>query len=380
MCDNLDSETEKNRNVIFEGTNIKFEIKRNDPYDSVQANHGGKTEVKLLDPIDRNPCSYKSVGEVLKQIHTDSGREWVVVGCDGLPYILGTRLIDNTYSCTNCEYECSSELQLNEHINENHELENVDVKACKTFGRILLVPGLGHFEINYIKAIFKLLWTVIFIDLAKLLGYRSIKALASCESATNHHKSWQIFEIFLNGTSREMLTYYVKQCLSVNQNPTVDGFYKWIAGSKSKNMQFMFKVIFTFCLALHVYRIGVRRNNKDYILSAMKKLSVLFYGLNMTQYMEIDLKHRLNMSQCPQEVKQFVEQCYGMSQSGHVSKCEGGDFILESKNKRMKMWLPPGVPTFKRWLRVCRNLESVEQMKEKIGNSGNDDIGDNIFR
>ena len=79
--------------------------------------------------------------------------------------------------------------------------------------------------------------------------------------------------------------------------------------------------------------------------------------------MEIDLRHKINLSQCPSDVKDFIEQCYGMSQSGHRSKCEGGDFILESKNKRMKLWLPPGVPTLQRWLRVCRNLQSVEKMK-----------------
>ena len=96
MCDNLDRETE-NHAVIFEDRNIKFEIKRHDPYDSVPADHVGKTEVKLLDPINSNSFSYKSVGRELKQIHADSGREWVIVGYDGLLYKLGIRVIDNTY-------------------------------------------------------------------------------------------------------------------------------------------------------------------------------------------------------------------------------------------------------------------------------------------
>ena len=76
----------------------RIEIQRNDPYVSVPADHVGKTEVvKLLDTIDSNPVSYKSDGQELKQIDADSGRKWVIIGYDGLPYILGTRLIDNTY-------------------------------------------------------------------------------------------------------------------------------------------------------------------------------------------------------------------------------------------------------------------------------------------
>ena len=255
---------------------------------------------------------------------------------------------------------------------------NVQVNECKTYGKILLISG--HYDINYIKAIFKLLWTVIFIDLAKLLENRSVKALASCESACNHHKSWQIFEIFFQGTSREIITYYVRKCLSTNTNPTLEGLYALVAGSKGLNMQLMFKVVFTYCLALHLYRKGVRRNNKDIILSAMQKLSVLFYGLYKTQYMEIDLKHKINMSQCPLEVKEFIEQWYGMTQPGNLSKCEGADFILESKNKRIKMWLPPGVPTIQRWLRVYRNLESVERMKEKLSSNGEEENDDTGFR
>ena len=93
ISDNLDTETNRIRHVRFENDTIKYETERKDPYDSIPANYVGKTEVKILDLIDCNPYSYKSVGTVLKSIHKESEREWAVIACDGLPFILGSRLM-----------------------------------------------------------------------------------------------------------------------------------------------------------------------------------------------------------------------------------------------------------------------------------------------
>lgn len=42
----------------------------------------------------------------------------------------------------------------------------------------------------------------------------------------------------------------------------------------------------------------------------------------------------------------------------------GGDFVLENKNRRIKMWAPPGLPTKKQWQSVCRNLDDLEEVKQ----------------
>lgn len=163
-----------------------------------------------MDPIDVNPCSYLSVGEVFKTIQKDSERQWNIVGCDGLPYLLGARLIERHHTCPICSFAINNTADFENHLESNHNDNNINTDECKTYGNILLLPGLGHYEINITKALFKLLWPVIFIDLAKMLGFRTIKALTCCEAATNHHKSWQILQIFLKGTSRELLLPYVR--------------------------------------------------------------------------------------------------------------------------------------------------------------------------
>lgn len=49
---------------------------------------------------------------------------------------------------------------------------------------VTFFPGLGHYEINTLKGLFKLLWPVALYDLAKMLGFKSPNALTSCENAT----------------------------------------------------------------------------------------------------------------------------------------------------------------------------------------------------
>ncbi|XP_062618577.1 uncharacterized protein LOC134280164 [Saccostrea cucullata] len=52
--------------------------------------------------------------------------------------------------------------------------------------------------------------------------------------------------------------------------------------------------------------------------------------------------------------------------SGHPSKGEGCDFILESRNKMTKKWLPPGAPKEKHWNQACRNLDKLEKIRQNL--------------
>ena len=141
-------------------------------------------KVTLGEPCLCNPCSYEKVNDVLNDLlrNTEVGieRKCTVIGCDGLPYILASRLIDKDVALQN----------------------------------ILLQPGLGHYEINMTKSCFKLLWDVVLCELAKMLGFNSIKAQVACRNATNHHKSWQMLTVLFYGTTDELLVPYVRQCIT----------------------------------------------------------------------------------------------------------------------------------------------------------------------
>ena len=259
-----------------------------------------------------------------------------------------------------------------------------DINKCRKYGNILLFPGLGHVEINVTKAILNLLWRIVLKDLAVMLGWKSIKALTACEKCTNHHKSWQILQILFSAGTKAVLKPYIVQCKNENTTPSVAGLYKYFA-KHSPNYIFMYKCIFTFLFALNLFRSSVRRGNFILLSVALHKLSTLFYGLNMTSYMEIVIRYENTLKKAPPppEIKQFVSQNIKCSQSGHQSKAEGGDFVLESVNKKIKSWMPSGVPTEDRWLRVCRNLPCMDKVKknleQKLG-QGEEQSGNPYFR
>lgn len=68
----------------------------------------------------------------------------------------------------------------------------------------------------------------------------------------------------------------------------------------------------------------------------------------------------------PVEFKQFFDSQCSLSKSGHPSKGQGFDFVLEEENKNVKAWLKRGVPTDKVWLTSCRNHQSLKDMRGKV--------------
>ena len=304
-----------------------------DPYSFIEHNHpDNPPDVKLGEPVLTNPCSYDSVNEVLNSLLNstvnNTDRKWTILGCDGLPYILASRLIEKD----------------------------------ETLQHILLQPGLGHYEINMVKALFKLLWEVALSDLAQLMGYKSIKAQVACQNATDHHKSWQILHILLYATADELVLPYVRKCLSEKQTPSLTKFYDWLKTVKDSNYIFMQEAIFTYVYSLFLFRAAVRRNNSEVLLAARTKFSSMFYGFNMTSYQEIDYRDLKMRLLAPPEIQNYIGDNESFSTSGHASKGEGGDFVLENRNKRIKSLIPKGVPTEDVWLQACRSFDTLDKV------------------
>lgn len=53
----------------------------------------------------------------------------------------------------------------------------------------------------------------------------------------DHHKNWQIFQIFLQSMAAELLLVYVRD--PNTSSPSVNGFYEWYVGVKNPNYKFM---------------------------------------------------------------------------------------------------------------------------------------------
>lgn len=93
-----------------------------DIYSFCESYHTGKSNLQIGEPLMENPCSYKSVENVLRHIQHSTikgDRLWTMVGCDGLPFVLGTNI-----------------------IKESEDLQN-----------LLMLPGHGHIELNMTRGI-----------------------------------------------------------------------------------------------------------------------------------------------------------------------------------------------------------------------------------
>jgi hypothetical protein len=73
-------------------------------------------------------------------------------------------------------------------------------------------------------------------------------------------ESWQILSMFMETMASELLYTYLRSTKE-SPPPSLLGFYQWYLGVSNPNYKFMAEVVFTYCLAFHVFRAGVRRNN-----------------------------------------------------------------------------------------------------------------------
>ncbi|XP_060579799.1 uncharacterized protein LOC132712676 [Ruditapes philippinarum] len=283
-----------------------------------------------------NPCSYESVKRVIKEIRKTSGvtednlKTWCIMGCDGLPYTLGSRLIE-----------------------KNKDMQN-----------ILLIPGHGHIEMNVVKAAFKLLWEPILQDLSKECGFKSPRAQVAAQSCTDHHKSYMLLEIMFESALQEIMTTFIINSVQNSITPNIATFFDYIKSSKDKNYRFMCDAIINFIFPIFLYRAGVRRNNFGYISAAKAKFFKLFFSGGMKNYQQLIMKDIKTYILAPPEVKHFLQKTQSFTVSGHPSKGEGGDFILEAINKKIQRWLPPGIPLEKHWRQVCRTAHILDKIRE----------------
>lgn len=168
--------------------------------------------------------------------------------------------------------------------------------------------------------------------------------------------------------AQELLKNYCSQQTNKNEPVSAVGYYQWLSGVQNHNYALMSEIVFTYCLALHVFRAEVRGNNTAAIQTAKVKFSPLFFGLNMSIYMKTFVRDLFVRVQCPPEVLAFIEDNESYSVSGNESKGEGGDFILENYNRKTKLLIPAGLPDNNKWLQVCRNVDRLDKVIKREQN------------
>ena len=71
-------------------------------------------------------------------------------------------------------------------------------------------------------------------------------------------------------------------------------------------------------------------------------------------------------AQMPEELLSYINTNESFSFSGRKNAGQGGDFVHEELNKRIKSNLPPVMPSFDDWTRICRKLEDLEEIRDTL--------------
>ncbi|KAJ8048815.1 hypothetical protein HOLleu_01285 [Holothuria leucospilota] len=295
-------------------------------------------------------------------------REWLSVICDGLPYTLALKVIAKTFHCNSCNTAVFGEDEFKQHCKNNHHTAEKDVVYQKEFGWVHLRIGYGHMEMNMVRSFFSLNWEIVLKDLALSMGFRSEIAQKYALKGSDHHKSWELLNIFYHGTMSELLLPYIRRCMKSATEPTSQGYLNWSKSVTDPNYQYMQEQVLRYAQAIINFREGIRNNNWSLIKTGLFKFAPLFHARNHPKYQQIELREAINEMILPEPLHKFVRENQSLGKKG---KMEDMDFQLENVNKRSKSWNPVGVPTEEDWMRNFRNLKKLDQLRcevlERIG-------------
>lgn len=75
----------------------------------------------------------------------------------------------------------------------------------------------------------------------------------------------------------------------------------------------MQEIVFTYILALYMFRVGVRRNNTKVMMVGRLKFALLFYGLNKYNYQQIEILDSMMRLSAPPDIQHFIHENESMT-------------------------------------------------------------------
>lgn len=221
-------------------------------YGDVPAGHNKRSIVTPGEIIGVNPNSRETVKTVLigigKASKVGTDREWIRVGCDGVPYNIASSLLNDIYICNDCGEEIDiSKTPLIVHLDEKHKRNKDKISFKLHFDYVLLVPGVGHLEINLFRALFSFCREIFLEFLAGKLGFVSKKATDFIIGCGDHHLTWQVYQIALYAIASELCrVYYLSKVQDGSDTFSFENFVMWVIEAKNPNILMLFNIVYVF--------------------------------------------------------------------------------------------------------------------------------------
>lgn len=120
----------------------------------------------------------------------------------------------------------------------------------------------------------------------------------------------------------KLLHTFARECYERNTAPSVFDFYEWCQSVKKPKLhtdthiykffynmyRFLMEAIFTYILAVYMFRAGVRRNNTDVIMASSVKFSTIYFGISKTNYQKIEIIDITTRVGAPPDVQTYFQQ------------------------------------------------------------------------
>ena len=350
------------------------DVEPHERYPHVIQNHAGKKEIILTDPVFCNPNSFEAVASVLRQIGLENGikryggesRHWTCICCDGLPYLICTKLKEDAVICIldDCKKKFLSKKDLSKHVREEHPLCS-ECQYIHEFDWFYIRIGSGHYEMNLLRSFFELNWIPFLEKLCEEMGFVSEAAKLYAKNCKDLHKTWQLLLVFHFAALRELVLSYVRHCIHSEIVPSAKHFFtcthdKYV---NNANIRYLTDQVCRLSQGIINFRMAVRRNNAELLHSSKYMTKELFHSRNHPKYQQIELYDHLQYLLMPAEVKQLHDNFASITTSGNPSSGQDFDFILEEKNRQLKQWISKGTPTDAQWQKIARNNVLLENIK-----------------
>ena len=288
-------------------------------------------KIQSFEPVLLNPNSTENVTGIVDEVKEEAidldspeGRKWIFIGGDGPPVAL---------------------------------MRRIKRSDPEKYAWLAILTGKGHLKMNMLKSIFKLGDKIMFNVFAQeVLKFDTAKSYQYFIDCKDNHKSYQALEIFLIGTTMELIRLYSSQ---IEEVPTAAGFLEWTANTSDPTLKFVCQFTLNFVLAAYVTRIGDRHNDVRCSNAGRMKFFDLWFALNHPIYRENEYNDLREQVLYNDQVLALRDRNTTFSNGANDFNHQCGDFKLEERVKTMKKLSPKGKMDKQMWQRVARGMDEV---------------------
>ena len=173
----------------------------------------------------------------------------------------------------------------------------------KFFGNLLLAPGPGHIEKNFLLTVFKFTKNIFMLKVTDKLSFKSTKAKEFVINFGDYHLCWQIAMIVFEAFVKELIHVYIEHCNDEGVLPDSNQLMTWHT-ERVINLNFncYYDLIFTIMLGLKSYHAGIRHNNSDHAITGRQAVAPLMFIGNHLIYQTLFINDMQIRVEAPPDV------------------------------------------------------------------------------